>query len=322
MDGPAPVYLVGPTGVGKSAAALALADRFAVEATERVEIEVVSADSMQVYRGLDILASKPTTDERARVRHHLVDVRDVTETFSAAEFRRLALDAIAAIRGRGRLPLVVGGTGLYVRALADGLFDGPEASGEVRARLVAEAETGGIEALHVRLAEADSAAAARIARHDLRRIVRALEVYETTGRPISAQQTEWAAPAACLMLGLRLPRAELYRRIEARVEAMFAAGAVEEVRRLLAAGIERSPTATRAIGVAEIAAHLRGECTLDEAKRLVMTHTRRYAKRQLTWFRKDARIRWYEVMPDGSHVEALAHSIAAYRESPETKWSS
>jgi len=303
MNEPRPVYLVGPTGVGKSAAALALA--------ERIPIEIVSADSMQVYRGLDILAAKPSPDDRARVPHHLVDVLDVTEPFSAAEFRRLAQQAIADIRRREKLPLVVGGTGLYIKALADGIFDAPEASSEIRDQLLAEAERHGPERLHARLAEVDPTAAARIAMHDVRRIVRALEVYETTGQPISAHQTEWAQPQPCLMLGLRLPRKELYRRIEARVDAMFEAGVVEEVRRLVEADIERSPTAMQAIGVAELIGALRGTHSLDEAKRLMKTHTRRYAKRQLTWFRKDARIAWHDVEAAGTHVAALVEAAKA-----------
>jgi len=311
MDGAGPVYLVGTTGVGKTATALALADRFAVEAAERVPLEIVSADSMQVYRGLDILSAKPTPGERARVPHHLIDILDVTEPFSAAEFKRLAEAAIADIERRGTRALVVGGTGLYVKALADGLFDGPEASSNVRQRLLDEAESKGTDHLHARLMEVDPAAADRIARHDVRRIVRALEVYETTGRPISAQQTEWAEPKACVMLGLRLPRATLYARINARVDAMFEAGAVEEVERLVAAGIQRSWTAMQAIGVREIIAHRRGERSLDETVRRIKTQTRRYAKRQLTWFRKDPRIAWYDVADDGGHIAALAEAIAA-----------
>ncbi|MBN1918683.1 MAG: tRNA (adenosine(37)-N6)-dimethylallyltransferase MiaA [Verrucomicrobia bacterium] len=302
MDGAGPVYLVGPTGVGKTATALALA--------ERLPIEIVSADSMQVYRELDILSAKPTADDRARVPHHLIDILDVTEPFSAAEFRRLAEAAIVSIERRGKRALVVGGTGLYIRALADGLFDGPDASRDVRQRLLDEAEAKGTDHLHARLTEVDPAAAGKIARHDLRRIVRALEVYETTGRPISAQQTEWAEPKACLMLGLRLPRATLYARINARVDAMFEAGAVEEVERLVAAGIQQGSTAMQAIGVREITAYLRGDTTLDEAKRRIKTQTRRYAKRQLTWFRKDPRIVWYDVADDGGHVAALAKVLA------------
>jgi len=301
MNGPRPVYLVGPTGVGKSAAALALA--------ERIPLEIVSADSMQVYRGLDILSAKPSRDDRARVPHHLVDILDVTQPFSAAAFRRLAQQAIVDIRRRKKLPLVVGGTGLYVKALADGIFDAPEAASETRNQLLAEAKRSGPEQLHARLAEVDPEAAGRIAQHDVQRLVRALEVYETTGRPISAHQTEWDRPQPCLMLCLRLPREELYRRIEARVDAMFDAGVVEEVERLVEAGIEQSPTAMQAIGIAELIGALRGKHSLDEAKRLIKTHTRRYAKRQLTWFRKDARITWHDVEASNSHVAALAHAI-------------
>ena len=309
MDGPGPVYLVGPTGAGKTAAALGLADRFAVEIADRPAVEIVSADSMQVYRGLDILSAKPTPEERARVPHHLVDILDVTEPFSAAEFRRLALEAIADIRRRGKRPLVVGGTGLYIKALADGIFDGPEASGEIRARLLAEAEAKGTESLHARLGDVDPGAAARIAPHDLRRIVRALEVHEATGRPISVQQTEWARPKPCLMLGLRVPRPTLYARINDRVEAMFDAGAVKEVERLVEAGIQQGWTAMQAIGVSDIIAHIRGDATLEETVRRIKAQTRRYAKRQLTWFRKDPRIRWCDVASDGSHVDELAFAL-------------
>ena len=311
-SGPAPVYLVGPTGAGKTAAALALA--------ERVPLEIVSADSMQVYRGLDILSAKPTPAERARVPHHLVDVLDIGEPFSAAAFKRLADEAITDIRARKKLPLVTGGTGLYIKTLTEGLFGVLAVSSGVSQRLICEVEAEGSEALHARLVEVDPEAAARIAPNDARRIVRALEVYETTGRPISAQQTEWAQPKPCLMLGLRRPRQDLYRRIEARVDAMFDAGAVEEVRRLVEAGIEHSRTAMQAIGVAEIIAALRGECSLDEARSRIKMATRRYAKRQLTWFRKDTRIRWYAVADDGAHVEALAQAITAYAKSPEAEW--
>ncbi len=319
MHGPEPVYLVGPTAVGKTAAALALADRIPLEIAERPALEVVSADSMQVYRGLDILSAKPSPDERARVPHHLIDVLDVTEPFSAAEFTRLADAAIAGIRNRGKLPLVVGGTGLYIKALADGIFDGPEASSEIRSRLLAEAETSGVETLHARLADVDPKAAARIAHNDLRRIVRALEVHETTGRPISEHQTEWQQPTPCLMLGLHMPRAALYRRIDERVEAMVDAGVVEEVERLVQAGIERSPTAMQAIGVAEIIGVLRGGCTLDEAKRLIKRNTRRYAKRQSTWFRKDSRVQWYEATGDGSVVAPLVKAIQEHTESAKSQ---
>jgi len=309
--GPEPVYLVGPTAAGKTGTALALADR--------IPLEIVSADSMQVYRGLDILSAKASADERARVRHHLVDILDVTEPFSAAEFKRLAQAAIADIRQRGKLPLVVGGTGLYVKALTEGIFEVADKPSGVRERLMREAETSGAEKLHVRLADVDAVAAARIAPNDVRRILRALEVYETTGRPISEQQTEWAEPQPCLMLGLRLPRTELYRRIEARVEAMFEARVVEEVRRLVDAGIEHSRTAMQAIGVAAIIALLRGEATVADTKRAIATQTRRYAKRQLTWFRKDPRIHWYDVAPDVGHVEALAQAIEAYTTPPDTE---
>ncbi len=311
MHGPEPVYLVGPTAVGKTATALAVADR--------VSLEIVSADSMHVYRGLDILSAKASPDERARVPHHLIDVLDVTEPFSAAEFKRLADAAIADIRGRGKRPLVVGGTGLYIKALADGIFDGPEASKEIRSRLLAEAEAVGAENLHARLAELDPKAAARIAHNDLRRIVRALEVHETTGRPISEQQTEWQQPKPCLMLGLGMPRAALYRRIDERVEAMFDAGAAEEVECLVQAGIERSPTAMQAIGVAEIIGVLRGERTLDEAKRLIKRNTRRYAKHQLTWFRKDSRIQWYDATGDTTAVAPLARAIQEHIESAKSR---
>ncbi len=282
------VFLVGPTGVGKSRAAVRLASPLGAE--------IVSADSMLVYRGMDIATAKLTPEERLDVPHHLIDVVQPTDPFSVGMYRRLATAAIEDIHKRGKLPLVCGGTGLYVRSLLDGLFEGPEADWELRGRLQEEAERSGSETLHARLREVDPLAAARISPKDLRRIVRALEVHEKTQHPISDFQIQWRErQCTSHLFGLTMSREALYARVEERVEEMFERGLVEETRRLLEQGLRYNRTAMQAIGYKEVIGFLEGEYSLEEAKRLLKRNTRHYAKRQLTWFRKDDRILWYNV---------------------------
>jgi len=279
--------LVGPTAVGKTGVALDLA--------EALGAEIVNADSMQVYREFDIGTAKPTPKERARVRHHLVDVADPDEPYDAARYAREARAAITGLQHRAVPPLVAGGTGLYIKALVAGLFQQDKGGHAVRARLSRELADLGLPALYARLKILDPATARRLAPGDTYRILRALEVVEATGRTLSelhAAHNFQDRPYLTLKLGLDLPRQELYRRIEARVETMVAQGWLEEVRRLLA----RFPPDIKplqALGYRSLAACLAGRMSLSEAIDQTKKETRRYAKRQLTWFRADPEIRWF-----------------------------
>lgn len=285
-------FIVGPTGAGKSALALELA--------ERLDAEIVNADSRQVYRGLDIGTAKPSAEERRRVPHHLIDVRAPDDPLDVAAFVALARAAIADIAARGRAPLVVGGSGLYLRVLRGGIFAGPPAAPELRRELAALAAERGIEYLHARLAEVDPASAARIGHRDLYRVTRALEVYRLTGQPISAHQERHrfaARPYQTLAAGIATERKRLYEAIERRFDEMVARGLVDEVRALLAAGCDPGRPPLRTVGYRQIAAAVRGEMTLGEAIVLAKRDTRRLAKRQLTWFRADPEIVWIDAEP-------------------------
>lgn len=302
--------VVGPTAAGKTDLAVALALRLGGE--------VITADSMQIYRGMDIGTAKPTLAERQGVPHHLLDIRDPHAEFSVAEFQALADQTIREIAARGRLPILCGGTGLYVRAvLSEYTFTEPESDPAVRARLIAAAEQGGLPALHARLAAVDPAAAARIHPNDQRRIVRALEVFTQTGRPISALQTAAGSGPRydSLLVGLTMERARLYRRIDQRVELMLAAGWLDEVQRLLAADCSPYRGPLTNLGYRELTAYLRGQCSLPVAVEWARRNTRRYAKRQLTWFRREPDIRW--VSMDAGSGPALAAVLTL----AEGKWS-
>jgi tRNA dimethylallyltransferase len=273
------LLLLGPTACGKSALALALA--------ETVPLEIVSIDSAQVYRGMDIGTAKPSAAERARVPHHLLDLRLPEQPYSAAEFVRDATQAIGAIRRRGRLPLVVGGTMLYARALRSGLSQLPPADAAVRARLEAQARESGWPALHARLAQVDPPTAARLPPNDSQRIQRALEVYELTGLPLSQLQGAPQAPRLSLATVALLPadRAELHRRIERRFDAMLAAGFLDEVRALMARGLDPDLPALRSVGYRQAWRHLRGETGFAQFRAEAIAATRQLAKRQITWLR-------------------------------------
>jgi tRNA dimethylallyltransferase len=298
-------FLTGPTASGKTAVALELA--------RRLDADVLSLDSMAVYRGMDIGTAKPTPAERAAVPHHLVDLCEPHEEFSVAQYLQAAAARVAEIRVRGRTPLFAGGTPLYLKALLRGLSTGPEPDWELRRRLLDEAAAGGSVALHRRLQAVDPQAAARLHPNDTRRLARALEVYERSGRPISAGQTQFAAGRRaedCRVFVLQWPREELHRRIELRVEAMLAAGWIDEVRRLLDDPRGWSRTARQAVGYPEVAAYVRGERSLADTIALVKTRTRQFAKRQLTWFRSLSECRWIEVQ-EPLQVEAVAQRIEA-----------
>ena len=283
------MVLVGPTAVGKSALAAALVRRYA---TEGRSAEVVNADSMLVYRGMDIGTAKPSHVERSQVRHHMIDVLDVDATSTVAEFQHSARTAIEDCQARNVIPIVVGGSALYVRAIIDD-FDFPGTDPGIRTRLEIELEGEGAEGLYQRLNDADPVAASRILPGNVRRVVRALEVIELTGRPFSATLPElrYRLPNV-VQIGLSIDRATLDARIVARVDAMWRAGFVDEVRRLAATGLRESLTASRALGYRQVLRFLDGEISEAQAWELTINATRRFARRQDAWFRKDARIQW------------------------------
>ncbi len=299
------VAVVGATATGKSELALRLA--------RELDGEVISADSMQLYRGMDIGTGKLTVAERRGVPHHLLGIWDVTQTASASEYQRLARAVVADIQARGRTAILAGGSGLYVRAAIDDLrFPGTDPA--LRARLEAELAAVGPGVLHARLAAADPAAAAVILPSNGRRIVRALEVIELSGRPFSATMPSYDAVLAAVQLGLAVPRDELDRRIARRVRQMWQDGLVDEVRTLAGTGapgtgLRAGLTASRALGYQQILRFLDGECTEAEAEAETVRATRRFARRQESWFRRDPRVRWLdaaEPVPTAVALAALA----------------
>jgi tRNA dimethylallyltransferase len=292
-------FIVGPTGAGKSA--------LAMEVAERLNCEIVNADSRQFYRGMDLGTAKPSAEDRARVPHHLIDVRQPDEALDVAEFAQLARDAIEGIAARGRNPLVVGGSGLYLRVIRGGIFPGPPASAEIRDRLAKVAAEQGVAHLHRRLRELDPEAANRIGVNDLYRIVRALEVFELTGETISAHQRRHRFADIgydTLTVGVEVERPKLYASIDARFDAMVAGGLVAEVRTLIDAGYSPDQPPLSTIGYKQIAAYLRGEIALDDAVAQARQESRRLAKRQLTWFRREPQIVWLD--PERGAQDALA----------------
>jgi tRNA dimethylallyltransferase len=289
-------FIVGPTGVGKTA--------LAIEIAKRLGAEIVNVDSRQVYRGMDLGTAKPTLNERRRVPHHLIDVTSPDAPLDVVEFARLARTAIAEISARGRPVLAVGGSGLYLRVLRDGIFDGPAASREIRAELLAIAQRpGGASRLHDELSRADPEAARRISPNDLKRIVRALEVFRITGVPISEHQRRHRCRPPeyeTVAIGLTLAREQLYEAINRRFDAMVEAGLVDEVRALIERDSGKTKPALDTIGYREIAAFVRGEMELIEAIEQAKRESRRLAKRQFTWFRAEPDIIWIDNANDGA----------------------
>ncbi|MBV5339939.1 MAG: tRNA (adenosine(37)-N6)-dimethylallyltransferase MiaA [Deltaproteobacteria bacterium] len=283
------LVICGPTASGKSELALRLA--------HALDAEIVNADSMQIYRGLDIGTAKPSPDQQTEIRHHLIDVVDADQPFSAADFAAAADAAIKDIVSRGKRVVVAGGTGLYIRALLHGLVDSPAASGELRQALQDEAGRVGNEAMLEKLRQIDPDMAAVLHPNNLVRIIRALEVYQLSGIQLSRYQKEHAFAARrynTLQLGIAVDRAVLYERIEERVEGMLAAGLLAEVSGLLSSGFGADLKSMRSIGYKEAVARLSGILSAGEAARLIKRDTRRYAKRQLTWFKADPDILWFE----------------------------
>jgi tRNA dimethylallyltransferase len=282
------ILIVGSTGVGKSAAAIVLAGA--------IGGEIINCDSMQVYRGFDIGTDKPSAEDRQKITHHLLDIIDSSTQFTAADFAARALAAIRVIHRRKKIPLIVGGTGLYFKALVDGLFPGPGKDAAVRQTLEQEVEANGLELLWRRLEAVDPAYAQKIGNKDKIRIIRALEVYALTRIPMSEhflRTKNRLEDFHVLEIGLELEREELYRRIEDRVERMFECGLVQEVQKLLAAGVNEQAPPFRALGYKNVLKLLRKEINLEEAVALTKTDTRHYAKRQMTWFKKMKDVNWF-----------------------------
>jgi tRNA dimethylallyltransferase len=282
-------FIVGPTGSGKTAIAMAVA--------EHLGAEIVNADSRQLYIGMDIGTAKPSAEERRRVPHHLIDVRTPDQPLDVAEFVAMARAAIVDIARRGRRALVVGGSGFYLRALRGGIFSGPSASAEIRQEFAQMAAERGVGFLHDELMRVDPPSASRIQRNDLYRIVRALEVHRITGIPISVHQERHRFAERefdTLSIAVEVPRAQLYDNINTRFDAMVAAGFIDEVRRLIAAGYAREHPPLNSIGYSEIASFINGEVSLAEGISIATQKTRQFAKRQLTWFRNDLDVTWVD----------------------------
>ena len=330
MSAPSPIFLVGPTASGKSAVALALA--------EKVGGEIISVDSMQVYRGLDLGTAKATAGERARVPHHLIDVVELTEPFDVAKFVVLASRAQADIQARGRVPIFCGGTGFYLKAYLEGLGDVPPPDVQLRAELRATP----LDQLLRDLEQHDPVAYERIDRQNPRRVIRALEVIRLTGQTFSTQRPEWQSPrsearkaesgkqkaeteimsglsnpqspispfSAPTIYELHRPSPELHARINTRVDEMFARGLVEETRALLQHGLEQNETAMQAIGYRQVVEHLRGVRPLTETVELVKIKTRQFAKRQMTWFRRQLAVEWIHMENTAEFVSIAALELA------------
>ena len=292
-----PIFLAGPTAVGKSAVALALA--------EKMGGEIISVDSMQVYRGLDIGTAKPTAEERQRVPHHLLDICELNEAFDAAQFIRLAQKAVEEIQSRGRTPIFCGGTGLYFKVFLDGLGEAPPADEKLRAEL----EAAPFAALLAELRERDPAAYEKIDKQNPRRVIRAVEVIRLTGKRFSEQRAEWKSgeskvqsPKSKVIFCFTRSADDLHRRINVRMDEMFARGLVDETRELLKCGLAENKFAMQAIGYRQVVEHLRGERDLAATMELVKIRTRQFAKRQLTWFRRHGNCAWLDLNP-GEHIE-------------------
>lgn len=297
------VLILGVTASGKG--------RLAFELAKAADAEIISVDSMKVYRRMDIGTAKPGKDIRQQVRYHLIDVVEPSESFSVGKFLELAQQAIDDINSRGKNIIAVGGTALYIKALLYGLFEGPGTDELIRQQLRTEAESKGLEALHKRLEHIDPVAAANIHPNDAKRITRALEVHAITGKPISSFQKQFDAEPSgnWLVIGLRADKAEENKRINTRVKRMIDAGLVEEVEKLLAEETPLSKQARCAIGYAEIIEHLQGKITLDEAVEQIKKNTRKLAKAQRTWFKTFRQVNWLDIEAGQQQDSILAHTM-------------
>ena len=297
------IVIAGPTATGKSVLAVFLAKLF--------ETEIISADSMQVYKGVDIGTAKPSSEEMEGIPHHMVSIVEPDTNFSVGEYVRLSRPVIEALHARGRIPVVAGGTGLYIRGLVDGLCDLPEADLNVRKRLFEEEDRHGKGYLYGRLSEVDQVSAGRIEPNDVVKIVRALEVFESAGVPISKIQALHGFKERQydpVMIGLTMDRASLYKRIEKRVDNMVEQGLEEEVRKLISR-YENSVPLMKGLGYKQFAGYFNGLYSREEAVSMLKRDTKRYAKRQFTWFNRDVRMKWFSVREDLSHYEEIAEEI-------------
>ena len=300
------VVIVGPTAIGKS--------RVAIQVAKIWGTEILSADSTQVYRGMDIGTDKPTPADHAEVPHRLIDLVEPDQSFNVGEFRKHAVREIARLHDEGRLPLVVGGTGLYVRALLRGLWPGPPPNPVLRKQLEREAVEGGMEALVAELRQVDPDLGNVLHPNDRIKILRALEVFRQTGLPLSVahrQHQFQERPFRSLVLGLTMERESLHRRIEDRVEVEIAKGLVEETRRLLDKGYARESVPMKSLGYRQISGYLEGEYSYEEAVRRLKRDTRHFAKRQMTWFRKEPNVQWIEVSPH-EHSMDIARRVSGH----------
>ena len=307
------VAILGPTATGKSALGIALAQRFAGE--------IVSCDSTAVYRGFDIGTDKVPAAERRGIPHHLIDVADPMEEYSAARYARDAAAAIRDITRRGKLPIVVGGTGLYYRALTRGFFPGPSRDDALRRRLERVASTRGVECLHRWLARVDPASAARVQSRDLKRIVRALEVYLLTGRPLTEHFTATTSPLpeyTVAAFALTIPAAETAERVARRVDAQFEGGLLDEIRGLLASGLPETAHPFSGLVYRQALEHLKGGRGEAETRELITRENRKYARRQLIWFRKEPNLRWIHAAGQREEtLEEVARALAAMESIPD-----
>jgi len=307
------IVLLGPTGVGKTGASILLA--------QELNTEIISSDSMQIYRHMDIGTAKPSEQERAGVRHHMIDIVDPSEPYSAGRYISEVVPVIERLLEEGKIPVIVGGTGLYIKAMTRGMFSGPSSDLELRTRLLAmeEQEKG---SLYASLSKIDPDAARRIEKNDIRRIIRAIEVCTKSGSTISSLQQDFTRPLpyAFIKIGLTRERKELYRMIDQRVDAMFTSGLIEEVKKIFSMNPDRTPL--QAIGYKEIMRYLNHEIDLQEAERLIKRNSRRYAKRQFTWFRQEEDIHWldltglYDSRGIGEKIrDALRDSLGIFHQS-------
>ena len=296
--------IIGPTAIGKT--------KYAIDLSLKLGAEIISADSMQVYKYMNIGTAKPSREDRRAVPHHMINIVHPDQYFSAGEYSKMAREKINRIVELEKTPIVVGGSGLYIRALVDGLFSEPVISNTIKKRVKTQLDNKGSDYLHRKLKKIDSVAASKIHPNDWRRIIRALEVFLSTGETISSLQSKAKAESIdCQyrIIGLKTERSNLYERIESRVDLMFKKGLVREVKQLMKKGYRDDLLPMQSLGYKEVLEYLNGHYGLDEAKALIKQNTRHFAKRQMTWFNRDSRIKWIETSDIDKEIDLICHKI-------------